>query len=228
MLLACAFFLLPGSAEKQRQNRIQSSREEETITLLPNFWAHQSSRGTEGHRKTTQSSVRLLENCLIMVLACWGYILWYRLVQVPLMLWRPFPWESSMGVKSMFSCRALGNAWAWRPHICEICLAWGTESLSGGAERRGVQVVGHQEKWKGSWGSLHWKLPETIAWAIQRSKGDTVWGHGQTSSGGSRWRNLEVYEFWFLLHLQICNFRRLFKVDGESLRIMGYNAQVLL
>lgn len=57
-----------------------------------------------------------------------------------------------------------------------------------------------QGKWKGGWVSLHWKLAETTAWPIQSSKGETVWGHDQTSSGGSlsRWRKLEVYEFWFL------------------------------
>lgn len=138
MLLACAFFLLPGSAiweAKAKQNREQqrggnncySSRFLSTPEQIS--W---HSRGTKGQRKATQSSVRLLENCLIMASACWGYFLWYWLIQVPLMLWMPFSWQSSMGVISMFSCRALGTAWAWRAHVWDVLSLrhWVTQWMS--------------------------------------------------------------------------------------------------
>lgn len=190
MLLACVFFLLPGSAiweAKAKQNTGQQRGGNNCYSSRFLSTSEQISwhcRGTEGHRKTTQSSVRLLENCPIMVSACWGYMLWYRQVQVPLMLWRPFSWQLHGSYIHVQLQRSLGNAWAWRPHRCEMCSSWGTESFSGGAEGRGGQVVCHQGKWKGGWVSLHWKLAETTAWAIQSSKVETVWGHGQKK----KWR----------------------------------------
>lgn len=105
MLLAYVFFLLPGSAiweAKAKQNTEQQRGGNSCYSSRFLSTSEQISwhcRGTEGHRKTTKSSVRLLENCPIMVSACWGYMLWYRLVQVPLMLWRHWcflltaPWE---------------------------------------------------------------------------------------------------------------------------------------
>lgn len=175
--------------------------------------------------------MRLLENYLIMVSSCWGYILWYWLVQLPLMLWRPFSWQSSKGTISMFSCRALGNAWSQKAPKCEMCLAWGTESLSGGAEGRGVQVVYRENEKAVEWVfTENWQRQQHDPYKAAKEKQCEVMIKQAVevhSQDGESWKFMSSSSFRTLLHLQIWNLRRLLKVGGESLRIVGHNAHVL-